>query len=102
MAGARRPSNWCRNCATGVAPALLRTDPPDRPAWPSAASGTSPQTGVPIVPLRFTLSRAWQLPTWDSKRLPLPFSTITVRFEQPIFVEARNFDTAMNELADLL
>ena len=35
------------------------------------------QTGVPIVPLRFTLSRALELPTWDRKRLPLPFSTIT-------------------------
>jgi lysophospholipid acyltransferase (LPLAT)-like uncharacterized protein len=80
---------------------------PDGPAGPPrvAKRGVghiAAQTGVPIVPLRFTLSRACQLPTWDSKRLPLPFSTITVRFGQPIFVDERNFDTAMIELADLL
>lgn len=80
---------------------------PDGPAGPPrvAKRGVghiAAQTGVPIVPLRFTQSRAWQLPTWDSKRLPLPFSTITVRFGQPILVDERNFDTAMSELANRL
>ena len=60
------------------------------------------QTGVPIVPLRFTLSRALELPTWDCKRLPLPFSTITVRFAPPIFVTSGNFDAAVGELGDAL
>ena len=84
---------------TGIAP-----DGPDGPPRVAkrGVAHIAAQTGVPIVPLRFTLSRAWQLPTWDSKRLPLPFSTITVRFGQPIFVDECNFDTAMIELADLL
>lgn len=80
---------------------------PDGPAGPPrvAKRGVghiAAQTGLPIVALRFTLSRALRLPTWDSKRLPLPFSTITVRFGQPIFVNSANFETAMTELADLL
>jgi lysophospholipid acyltransferase (LPLAT)-like uncharacterized protein len=43
-----------------------------------------------------------ELPTWDCKRLPLPFSTITVRFGRPIFVDAANFDAAVGELSDSL
>jgi lysophospholipid acyltransferase (LPLAT)-like uncharacterized protein len=57
---------------------------------------------VPIVPLRFTLSRALELPTWDRKRLPLPFSTIRVRFGAPIYVEESNFETAIRATAEAL
>jgi lysophospholipid acyltransferase (LPLAT)-like uncharacterized protein len=80
---------------------------PDGPAGPPrvAKRGVghiAAQSGVPIVPLRFTLSHALVLPTWDRKRLPLPFSTITLRFGQPICVDTGNFEAAMNELADAL
>jgi lysophospholipid acyltransferase (LPLAT)-like uncharacterized protein len=80
---------------------------PDGPAGPArvAKRGVghiAAQTGVPIVPLRFTLSRALALPTWDRKRLPLPFSTITVRFGRPIAVDAGNFDEAIREMAEAL
>jgi lysophospholipid acyltransferase (LPLAT)-like uncharacterized protein len=57
---------------------------------------------VPIVPLRFTLSRALELPTWDRKRLPLPFSTIRVRFGEPIYVDPSNFETAIRVTAEAL
>ncbi|MGH8236857.1 MAG: hypothetical protein ACREXP_07510 [Steroidobacteraceae bacterium] len=60
------------------------------------------QSGAPIVPLRFTLSRALKLPTWDRERLPLPFSTITVRFGAPIFVDESNFDDAIRATAEQL
>jgi lysophospholipid acyltransferase (LPLAT)-like uncharacterized protein len=80
---------------------------PDGPAGPSrvAKRGVghiAAQTGVPIVPLRFTLSRALRLPTWDRKRLPLPFSTITLQFGRPIFVDTANFEAAIRELAQAL
>jgi lysophospholipid acyltransferase (LPLAT)-like uncharacterized protein len=57
---------------------------------------------VPIVPLRFTLSRAWELATWDRKRLPRPFSTIHVRFGAPIFVDEGNFEDAIRATAGAL
>ena len=60
------------------------------------------QTGVPIVPLHFTLSRAWKLATWDRKRLPQPFSAIHVRFGEPIFVDESNFAAAIRTTADAL
>ena len=80
---------------------------PDGPAGPPrvAKRGVghiAAQSGVPIVPLRFTLSRALVLPTWDRKRLPLPFSTITLRFGRPICVDTGNFEAAIRELADAL
>jgi len=80
---------------------------PDGPAGPArvAKRGVghiAAQTGVPIVPLRFTLSRAWELATWDRKRLPLPFSTIHVRFGEPIFVTEGTFDDAIRATADAL
>ena len=35
-----------------------------------------------------------QEPTWDDKKLPLPFSRITVTVQEPIVVESCNFDEA--------
>ena len=83
--------------STGIAP-----DGPGGPArvLKRGVFHIAAQTGVPIVPLRFTLSRAWQLPTWDRKRLPQPFSTITVRFGKPISVPEDSFDEAMSAAAD--
>ena len=52
------------------------------------------QSRVPIVPLTIRSSRYVPLPTWDSKRVPLPFSRITVTIEEAIPVERSNFDDA--------
>jgi lysophospholipid acyltransferase (LPLAT)-like uncharacterized protein len=85
--------------STGIAP-----DGPGGPARvpKRGVFHMAAQTGVPIVPLRFTLSRAWELATWDRKRLPQPFSTIHVRFGDPIFVDAGNFEDAIRATADAL
>ncbi len=57
---------------------------PDGPAGPAhqARSGAirmNERTGVPIVPLTFECSRPFRLPTWDRKRVPWPFSRLTIR-----------------------
>ena len=85
--------------STGIAP-----DGPGGPARvpKRGVFHIAAQTGLPIVPLRFTLSRAWHLPTWDRKRLPQPFSTIHVRFGEPIYVDERNFDAAIRATAQAL
>lgn len=62
----------------------------------------SMQSGVPILPMRFTVSRAIILPTWDRKVLPYPFSKVTAHFEKPIQVTAENFDHAAAELSRCL
>ena len=55
------------------------------------------QTGAPIVPLQFTLSRALELPTWDRKRLPCRSPRSRCASAQPIFVDRDNFDAAIRD-----
>ncbi|MEO1858195.1 MAG: lysophospholipid acyltransferase family protein [Rubritalea sp.] len=45
-------------------------------------------TGAPIVPVRVEFDRCWKLGTWDAFRLPVPFSRVSVIFEEPIKVVA--------------
>jgi lysophospholipid acyltransferase (LPLAT)-like uncharacterized protein len=57
---------------------------PDGPSGPvhrarGGAIRMNQRTGVPIVPLTFDCSRSFRLPTWDAKRVPWPFSRVTIR-----------------------
>lgn len=44
------------------------------------------KTGNPILPIIVTAAHSWQLPSWDSYRIPKPFTRATVRLGCPIFV----------------
>ena len=48
----------------------------------------------PLVPLRFEYSHAIELPTWDKRRLPLPGSSMTISFLEPLDVDDENDDEA--------
>jgi lysophospholipid acyltransferase (LPLAT)-like uncharacterized protein len=52
----------------------------------------SRDSGVPVVPLRFTCSRYWQMGRWDRKVVPGLFSKITIHVGEPVFVTDLNFD----------
>lgn len=56
------------------------------------------ETGVPVVPVKIIPSHYIVLPTWDKKRIPLPFSTIKVIFEKPVIVSGTNSDEIKNYL----
>ncbi len=43
-------------------------------------------SGVPIFPVYVSVNRAWVLNSWDSTLIPKPFSTITVRWDEPISI----------------
>jgi len=58
------------------------------------------QSGVPILPVKFIASRTIELPSWDKKPLPLPFSNVTVVLGEPITVSESNFEEAAKLLAD--
>jgi len=58
------------------------------------------QSGVPILPVRFIAPRAFTLPSWDKKPLPLPLSRVTVVLGEPITVNESNFEEAAKLLAD--
>lgn len=41
------------------------------------------KSGVPIVPIYISMSRAWVLHSWDRCLIPKPFSKIVIRWDQP-------------------
>jgi lysophospholipid acyltransferase (LPLAT)-like uncharacterized protein len=80
---------------------------PDGPRGPTfvAKKGMlhiSLQSQVPIVPIRFTVSKFFESHGWDRKKWPMPFSTIKVRFVKPILVSDDNFDEAYGEITKAL
>ena len=70
---------------------------PDGPAGPPhvlkpGVLQMSIETGIPIVPLKIIPSHFITIPTWDKKRIPLPFTTIRVVYEKPIIVSGCNME----------
>ncbi len=60
------------------------------------------QSNVPLVALQFGLSNPYVSRSWDKKRFPCPFSQITVKYSQPIFVTVANLEERSRELAAAL
>mgnify|MGYP002635193910 CR=1 FL=1 len=64
---------------------------PDGPRGPLKKMKPGPMllstnTGVPIVPMTYKCSNYWALNTWDSKILPKPFSTVVIKYHEPVFI----------------
>ena len=56
---------------------------PDGPRGPArvfapGAAIAAQRTGVPIIPIRASASRAWRLRSWDRFLIPKPFARVTV------------------------
>jgi lysophospholipid acyltransferase (LPLAT)-like uncharacterized protein len=45
-------------------------------------------SGAPIIPVYISVNRAWVLGSWDRFLIPKPFSTVWVRWDEPIPVPA--------------
>jgi lysophospholipid acyltransferase (LPLAT)-like uncharacterized protein len=72
---------------------------PDGPSGPpfQMKKGTlhiSLQSNVPIAPMRFQTTNSIEIPYWDRRKWPLPFSRITVEYGEPTQVTKDNFDMA--------
>ena len=64
---------------------------PDGPIGPrrvakAGAVAAAQRAGVPIVPIRAEVARAWRFRSWDRFVLPKPFSRIRIRYGTPIDV----------------
>jgi lysophospholipid acyltransferase (LPLAT)-like uncharacterized protein len=62
----------------------------------------SRDAGIPIIPLRFSYSKATQLGGWDKKIVPLPFSKITVIVGAGIQVTDANFNISAFKITAIL
>lgn len=49
-------------------------------------------SGVPVIPIKFEISKFFTLSGWDKKKMPLPFSTIKVIYQPAILVDDGNYE----------
>lgn len=67
---------------------------PDGPGGPSlrvqdGALYFAKMTGAPIIPVCFSASNAWLQKRWDRYFVALPFSKITCKVGEPVFVDSK-------------
>ncbi|MBM4340771.1 MAG: DUF374 domain-containing protein [Deltaproteobacteria bacterium] len=60
------------------------------------------QGNIPIVPMRFHITHSLEIPYWDRRKWPLPFSTITVEYGEPVQITTDNFETAYDLISKSL
>ncbi len=80
---------------------------PDGPAGPPyilkpGVLQMSKLSGIPIVPIRFELTNYFRLGAWDKKKVPLPFSTIRVIYQEPVSASDLNVEKRVAEIMEKL
>lgn len=55
-------------------------------------------SGVPIVPVYISVNRAWMLNSWDRTIIPKPFSTVVIRWDDPIYVPGQLDDETFESI----
>lgn len=84
---------------------------PDGPSGPSfrVKSGAlyiAKMTGAPIIPVCFSASRARFIKNWDSFCIAMPFSRVTCRVGDPIFIPSdisdQDFEKKRREIEDIM
>ena len=84
---------------------------PDGPGGPSlrvqdGALYFAKMTGAPIIPVCYSSSRAWFQNRWDRYLVALPFSTITCKIGNPIFIDskinAEDFEKLRKKIENLM
>lgn len=84
---------------------------PDGPGGPSmrvqdGALYFAKMTGAPIIPVCFSASHAWFQKRWDRYLVALPFSKITCKVAEPIFINskatAEEFESVRNKIEDIM
>lgn len=84
---------------------------PDGPGGPSlrvqdGAMYFAKMTGAPIIPVCFSASNAWLQQRWDRYLVALPFSKLTCRVGNPVFVDSKvsatEFESIRKNLEDYM
>ncbi len=59
----------------------------------------SKQSGAPIIPVRIKAKSFFPIFwNWDNKKIPYFFTTITIKYLEPIFVTEENFNESHTQL----
>lgn len=84
---------------------------PDGPGGPSlrvqeGALYFAKMTGAPIIPVCYSCSRSWFQNRWDRYLVALPFSKITCKLADPIFVDSKisqeDFEKLRKRIEDIM
>jgi lysophospholipid acyltransferase (LPLAT)-like uncharacterized protein len=84
---------------------------PDGPSGPSlrvrdGAMYFAKMSGVPIIPVCFSASNSWFQNRWDKYLIALPFSKITCKLGEPIYIDSKlskkEFEIARKNLEDIM
>ena len=84
---------------------------PDGPGGPSlrvqeGALYFAKMTGAPIIPVCYSCSRSWFQKRWDRYLVALPFSKITCKLAEPIFIDskisAEDFEKVRKHVEDIM
>jgi lysophospholipid acyltransferase (LPLAT)-like uncharacterized protein len=80
---------------------------PDGPIGPaySISDGVSAlgfKCAVPVVAFGYALNSFWQLGSWDRARVPKPFSTITYRVSEPLYLNGLTKEQANEKVKTAL
>ncbi|MDE6250928.1 MAG: DUF374 domain-containing protein [Alphaproteobacteria bacterium] len=84
---------------------------PDGPGGPSlrvqdGALYFAKMTGAPIIPVCFSASNGWLQNRWDRYLVALPFSKITCKVGEPIFIDSKisadEFEKKRHDLEDFM
>jgi len=69
--------------------AVITPDGPRGPARQLAhgAVGLAHLADAPVIPVAWQANNSWHLSSWDSTRIPRPFSTGLIRWGAPIYLE---------------
>lgn len=65
---------------------IITPDGPRGPAYQVKAGAivAARTSGCPLIPFSWQANRYWSLPSWDTLRIPKPFSRIDIAFGPPI------------------
>ncbi len=84
---------------------------PDGPGGPSmrvqdGALYFAKMTGAPIIPVCFSASHAWFQKRWDRFLIALPFSKITCRVAEPVFINSKTsadeFESVRSKIENIM
>ena len=63
-------------------------------------------TGAPIIPVCYSASHSWFQKRWDRYLVALPFSTITCKIADPVFIDskvsAEEFERLRKKIEDIM
>jgi len=96
----RKPAAALRAMAREINNGRIATMTPDGPRGPSHVMAMGPialaqLTGAPIIPVAWRAKSQWRAKSWDKMRFMKPFTSTSMIYGKPIFLEKKKGNEAL-------